>query len=142
MRVHVHWEEAHDDHEGWSWNRALYAYLHPRMKEILYLGKADGTTIRQRWKAPDKEQFWRALEEERRLFNHRVLVGAVVTDARLTRQALADIESMLIFAIEPWGNIASTRGRIYRPGLVVHNRGRAWPGPRWVRDTQEHVEFR
>jgi len=141
MNVHVYWEEAHDDHAGWNWNRALYAYLHPSTSEILYVGKADGTTVSARWSAADKERLWRDLERERGIFDHRVLVGEPVTSARLTRQALADIESLLIFAIEPWGNIASTRSRISRPGLVVRNHGRAWPGPQRVVDADQHVEI-
>jgi hypothetical protein len=142
MKVTVNWLLVHDDHEAWGWSRALYAYLRPTAREALYIGKADGTTVRARWNAADKEALWRDLEKKRGLSKHRVLVGQLSTGARLTRQLLADVESILIFAIEPWGNIASRQERIYTPGLVVRNLGAHWPGPRVLKDTAEHVEFR
>jgi hypothetical protein len=142
MHVDVNWLLVDDDDdEAWGWTCALYAYLHPTAPEILYIGKTDGTTVRGRLKATDKMNFWRDLERERGLFEHRVLIAEISTQARLTRQLLADVESLLIFAIEPWGNIAARRSRIDRPGLVVKNRGRYWPGPRALKDAPEHVEF-
>lgn len=142
MQVDVSWAlVADDNHDAWGWNCALYAYLHPKQREILYLGKADGTTVRARFTAPDKMRFWRDLEGKRRIYDHRMLVGQLSTKERLTRQLLADVESMLIFAIRPWGNISATRSRIFRPGLRVRNIGRPWVGPRKLKDTEEHVEF-
>lgn len=141
MKVTVNWLLVDDDHEAWGWSCALYAYLHPTDREVLYLGKADGTTVRGRWSAPDKDVLWKALEKERGILDHRVLIGGLSTDARLTRQLLADVESLLIFATEPWGNIASCNSRITRPGLVVKNVGRHWLGPTTLKDTEEHAEF-
>lgn len=142
MQVEIAWSLVADDkHDAWRSNRALYAYLHPRQREILYIGKADGTTVRARFTAPDKMRFWRDLERGRRIYEHRMLIGLISTKERLTRQLLADVESILIFSVQPWGNVSATRSRIFRPGLVVRNVGRHWTGPRLVKDTEEHVEF-
>ena len=35
--------------DRWEYNLSLYAILHPTEDEILYLGKADGCTVRHRW---------------------------------------------------------------------------------------------
>jgi hypothetical protein len=143
MRVDVHWQGVGDDGEAWDWTCGLYAYQHPRARELLYIGKADGTSIRGRWRAADKDGLWRDLERDRRIYQHRVLVGAfaLAPEMRLTRQLVADVESMLIFAVQPWGNIASCRSRICRPGLRVRNFGRVWPGPRDLKDARHYVEY-
>lgn len=133
MRARVRWHVVGDDSDPrWRNNCGLYAYLAPDSREILYLGKVDGCTVRQRWRAPDKMVFWRALERERSLFQHVVIVGEVelVADGgsapRLTRQKLADIESLLIMEVQPWGNVAARRSRISRPSMRVSCAG-AWP---------------
>jgi len=56
----------------WQDNCGLYAYLTTDQQEILYIGKVDGCTVRQRWNAPDKKVFWNALEKERNIFQHTV----------------------------------------------------------------------
>jgi hypothetical protein len=143
MRVDLHWQYLTDDGEAWDWTCGLYAYQHARARELLYIGKADGTSIRGRWRAADKDRLWRALERDRGIHEHRVLAGAfaLAPGTRLTRQLVADVESMLIFAVQPWGNIASCRSRICRPGLRVHNLGRDWPGPRDLEDAGDYVEY-
>lgn len=114
----------HDDHEGWDQLRCLYAYC-SRDREILYIGKCWGTTVRQRWQFESKPEFWSDLETQRRIFSHMVLVGTVALypGQRLTHQLLFDAESLLIHRLQPRGNIQSRLSRIERPGLVVHCRG-------------------
>jgi len=100
------WRDVNDgsgrwDHR-WDYSLALYAIIHPRTDEILYLGKADGRTVRARWNVADKHDcMWRRIEEERRIFKHGFLVAEFqMPDAmRLTRQVVCDIESMLISAL-------------------------------------------
>jgi len=121
------------DHR-WGYNLALYAVLHPRTDEILYLGKADGSTVRARWNAADKhDRVWRRIEQERGLFEHGFLIGEfqMPDGMRLTRQLVCDIESMLIYALQPWANTcnSASRGIYSRPGIVVSCRGH-WPHPR------------
>jgi hypothetical protein len=48
---------------------------------------------------------------------------------RLTKQLLEDVESLLIYRLQPWGNIRSSISRISRPGMIVRCRG-SWPHPR------------
>lgn len=48
----------------------LYGVIHPEEDQILYIGKADGSTVRQRWNADDKHnRVWQRMEEERGLMN-------------------------------------------------------------------------
>lgn len=109
----------------WSYTRALYAYLAPRTHEVLYIGKADGCSVRERWR--EKSAFWRDLERQRSIFSHGVIVAELEGDFRLTRQLLADIESLLIHRLQPWGNIQCRSSRNYsRPEMRVTCRG-AWP---------------
>lgn len=42
---------------------------------------------------------------------------------RLTGQLLADVESLLIYQEQPWGNIQSRISRNSRPGMRVHCSG-------------------
>jgi hypothetical protein len=138
MVVTVNWTliQGPDD-PRWQDNCGLYAYLTMDGEEILYLGKMDGCTVRERWRAPDKRAFWDALEKERRVFRHLVIVGDIHLQSdgsyspRLTRQMVADVESLLIYKVQPWGNIACTKSRTSRPGMFVTCEG-AWPPGRWI----------
>ena len=134
MSVKVKWRLVADADPAWRWTRVLYAYLHPSEPELLYIGKADGqkSDLLTRWRADDKRGFWEDLEAERQVFEHRVLVGVVHLEPgrRLSRQLLADIESLLISRTEPWGNIQAVTTRISRPGMEVRCVGRAWPASR------------
>lgn len=133
MLVQVRWNIITTEEDPrWRNNCGLYAYITTDGSEILYIGKVDGCTIRQRWSATDKMIFWRALERERRIFSHFVIVGEIglmATDAvtqRLTRQKLADMESLLIMNVQPWGNVMAKRSRISRPGMCITCAG-VWP---------------
>lgn len=129
MRAVIYWSHITEDRDArWSLVRVLYAYVSQNDHEILYIGKADGVTVRQRWNRLAKENFWKDLEQVRHIFKHAVLVGEIQMDAgcRLTRELLADIESLLIKHVGSWGNIQSRNSRISRPGLRVICRG-DWP---------------
>ena len=117
--------------DRWDYTLALYAVIHPRTDEILYLGKADGSSVRARWNAADKRyRVWRRIERERGIFKHGFIVGEfqVPDGMRLTRQLGYDIESMLIYKIQPWANSsnAASRGLYSRPGITLSCRG-YWP---------------
>jgi hypothetical protein len=127
MRIRLHWTrvDEDDDHELWDVSPVIYAYGHRR--EILYIGKADGTsTTRSRWNAADKDDVFDYFEE-RNIVNPRVLVGEFLYDGRLTREIVADVESLLIAKLRPRGNISAIRSRVERPGLYVHCTGACWP---------------
>lgn len=129
MLITVHWSPLDNEGESplWFANRGLYAYVGPK-NEMLYIGKVDGTTVRQRWNRSRKEAFWNDLERERGVFKTAVIFGEIEleTGSRLTRELLADIESLLIKRVQPWGNIQSRNTRIRRPDLHVRCAG-SWP---------------
>ena len=136
--VELRWTALRGDSDRW-WgiSPAIYAYLAPRADEILYIGKADGgSSVRRRWDAADKDEFWDDLEGQRGIFERRAIASEfwLSPGARLTSQLVCDVESLLISEIKPWGNIACRGDRIRRPGLVVRCRGQAWPGRRVFRD--------
>jgi hypothetical protein len=128
MKVKLHWTRLDDgEHHLWEACPAIYTYIYRR--EILYVGKVDGSsTVRSRWNAADKDNLFEFLEkqgiEQHRLWVH---VGEFEYDGRLTRQVVADVESLLIAGLRPRGNIASMRSRIARPGLNVRCLGVDWP---------------
>jgi len=134
MTVTVDWYPADEVEDAWDLRHCLYAYL-ARGGEILYIGKSWGVSVRGRWTRSAKPAFWNALERERHIFDHNAVVGLLElpSQRRLTEQLLADVESLLIYAEQPWGNIQSRRSRIQRPGLTVRSRG-DWPGRRAYRD--------
>lgn len=126
------------DNEAWDQLRCLYAYFSPHRGELLYLGKAWGKTVFERWKREAKNAFWNDLERERRIFEHSIRVGTIALHSgdRLTHALVKDIESLLIITLRPWGNIQNSKSRgISRPGLAVVCRG-DWPlRTRTFRDT-------
>lgn len=128
MKADVHWKYLSVGSSEWNRVRCLYAYRAPRASEILYIGKSWGVSVRQRWCRSGKESFWDDLERDRGLDQHRVMIGeiALPDGQRLTHQLLCDIESLLIYETQPWGNIQSRSSRISRPGLVVTCNG-DWP---------------
>lgn len=116
----------------WNLSRVLYLYTDIELDEVLYIGKAVNATVKQRWDAPDKMAFWRSLEKERGIHSHITIVGQINLQSsndfsRVTPQIIADVESLLIHQVNPWGNIQCARSRnISRPGMKVTCSG-AWP---------------
>jgi hypothetical protein len=129
--VIVNWQQPHSDLRLWNVCRGLYAYLNleeDEGNEILYIGKVDGTTVRQRWCRSGKKGFWDALENERQIYTHGIIVGLIGLQLgrKLSRELITDVESLLINRVCPWGNIQCQGSRISRPGLVVYCKG-DWP---------------
>lgn len=122
---------------SWSWARAedfelcrcLYAYLHPRTDNLLYLGKADRQSVGQRMKGRHKDDVYEYLEREHRVQKLRPLIGELLLDEkqRYSSALLADVESLLINQIAPPCNVSCIGSRIERPGLTVVCRGDWWP---------------
>jgi hypothetical protein len=123
MDVWVHWKELQRRRNRlWSANYALYAYLHPERDWLLYLGKAGGATVRQRLSGDHKHQLFRDLNKDYGIESVRVLVGVLELEAgrKRTSELLADVESLLIKRLLPYGNIKARSHRISRPGMRVH----------------------
>ena len=130
MDIRIHWRAIQStDDPAWQWRYAVYAYLAPDGEDILYIGKAEGTTVRKRWNDDDKMAFWRELEKERGIHRHAVIVGKVFLPRECDGDpdVLTDIESLLIYVEQPWGNIQCRKSRTCRPGMVIVCDG-DWPG--------------
>jgi hypothetical protein len=128
--VDIRWACLPDGDPRWHASGVLYAYVHDRRPVVYYLGKAWTTTVGERWDAPDKVSasgFWPWYSQEVSS-HHRVYIGEIETDMRLTHELLGDLESLLINAYKPGGNgtYTKTRGRYWREGLIVRNLG-SWP---------------
>lgn len=126
--AYVIWRHLKPRDDGWRRLRCLYAYLAPRTREILYIGKAWSVSVRARWSRSGKDAFWHDLERERGILKHAALLGEVLLphSKHLSHELLSDIESLLIHQVRPWGNIQARVSRIARPGFVVVCRG-LWP---------------
>ena len=138
MPTTVFWSLIKDNRDKkWAWSGCLYAYVDPDTEAICYIGKADGSasTVWVRYKAPDKERVYDIIEKKRGLFREdlAIIVGEIThTGAgsnRLTRELLADIESLLIWNVSPIGNHRNIFSRTCcRPGMIVECFG-DWPHP-------------
>lgn len=129
MLVTVEWTLLTDERDDlWRNSFCLYAYLHPARDWLLYVGKADYATVRNRLTGDHKASLFRDIRREYGVDEVRVIHGAFALDGggRRTSQLLADTESLLIKRLLPFGNIQSRRTRISRPGMRVHCLGE-WP---------------
>jgi hypothetical protein len=127
--VVLRWSFPFRENDDPRWHSyGLYAYLRPLHGEILYIGKAAGRTILQRFTDPDKRSLLRDLVKLRDIRGVRVITAQVEANQRITNQLILDVESLLIHKIKPWGNIQSGKSRgISRPGLWIVCTGKAWP---------------
>jgi hypothetical protein len=129
MDILVDWKTVNGKSDPlWQVRRGLYSYLHPKTFEILYVGKVDGTSVRGRWLRPAKSDFWEDLERERNIKTHMIIVGLLTLERtrRFSSELLADVESLLIARVLPWGNIQSRAKRISRKSMIVTCAGK-WP---------------
>src|SRR5207245_1895499 len=125
-RVEIPWIELRDDRDpGWRANLCVYAYLHPERDWLLYVGKADMQTVRQRLQGDHKADLFDFFWKRYGIDEVRVLQGDLVLEdgRRRSSELLADVEGLLIIRLQPPGNVASTRSRTYRPGLRVNCSG-------------------
>ncbi len=133
--ITIKWQDANRNSDCLRYNRALYAVLHPNGTEILYLGKADGSTVKSRRDADDKhERVWDRMDEELGLKKNGFIVGTfyLPEERRLTRELINDVESLLIHRIKPQLNTSSKDSRGYsRPGMAVRCEG-CWPLPQRI----------
>lgn len=99
---------------------------------IPLLGTGDRTTVRGRARYSAKPAVWDCLNQLSK--THCLIVAEIEVEQRLTRELLADIESLLIFEIQPCCNVQNTasRGKHGRAGMRVECCGKAWPLSRKV----------
>lgn len=129
LRVEIPWQSLEDDRDpAWRSNFCLYAYLHPERDWLLYIGKADYQTVRQRLHGDHKALLFGFFARKYGIHQVRVLQGDVLIEEgrRRTSQLLGLVESLLIMRLQPSANVVNTRSRSYRPGLRIHCTG-DWP---------------
>jgi hypothetical protein len=128
MGIEIFWKYVVDGDEELDLCRVLYAYVHPESEDILYIGKADRCTVRERLKGKHKKDVFEYLYNEFGMTEMGLLVGELMLPegSRYSSALLADIESLLIYNLEPLANIQNIGSRISRLGLVVSCSGE-WP---------------
>jgi len=128
MKIEIEWKYAVHGDEELDYCRVLYAYAHPDTEEILYIGKADLCSVKERLKGRHKEEIFKYLENELGITEMGLLVGEVILpeERNYSSALLSDIESLLIIALKPPANIQSTSSRVSRSGLTVSCTG-DWP---------------
>ena len=108
----------------------LYAGIERR--RILNIGKSEACSVRQRRRATDKLEMLERIAAVDPMW----MVASIELDYGevLTAELLDDLETMLILAHRPVGNIRSSRTRgAWRRGLLVRNEG-PWPDHRRLLD--------
>lgn len=128
MNIKVDWIYTGTDEESLGFSRVLYAYLHPESGDILYLGKADYCTVKERLSGQHKEAIFSNIVNDLKVSELHAVVGLLhlPSEKRFSSELLSDVESLLIMAVQPRYNQQSRHTRISRPGLVVNCTG-DWP---------------
>jgi hypothetical protein len=130
MNITLHWRYAGDpdDPEDWlDFVRVLYAYLDPKTRQPLYIGKADRSSVRDRLRGRHKEGVFDYLSSQGVSAMWAIVgIPLLPEGRRLSAQLLGDAESLLIATLQPPANIQSIRSRICRPGMVITCTG-DWP---------------
>lgn len=128
MNIKVEWQYTGDGEESLGFSRVLYAYLHPDTSEILYIGKADYCTVKERLSGAHKEAIFDEMIDDLRITEMHAIVGLLYLPEgrRFSSELLSDIESLLIIKVQPPYNKQSRLSRISRPGLEVLCSGE-WP---------------
>lgn len=131
MSIEIDWQYTGGSDENIEFSRVLYAYLHPNTSEILYIGKADHCTVRERLFGTHKEAIFDEMMNDLRITVLHAIVGVpcMPEGRRYSSELLADIESLLIIELQPTYNTQSRKSRISRPGMVVRCMG-DWPHER------------
>jgi hypothetical protein len=93
---------VNEGHELWHSSGLLYAFFCPDSNKLLYLGKAEGKTVGERWHADDKQRIHFELRRAG-YKKYNVLVGDLTIHGN-SNATLALVESVLIFEHRPFAN--------------------------------------
>lgn len=130
----IHWRPVTvEDQELADSSMVLYGYVTLEKNQIVYIGKADRSTVWERHRCASKAAVWgRIYAHFGRSEKCFVIVGelALPLGRRFSSALLSDIETLLISSLEPIGNRSAIATRISRPGTKVLCRGACWPLPR------------
>lgn len=128
MEVTIDWRWTTTlDDPCWLWDKALYAYFVD--ERLIYIGKAEASTVRQRLLARDKAKLRQEVYAEigGNLRRTKVLVGRPKGSSalRATKMVLRDLEGLFIRELKPKRN-ETVPVNVRRPGIRVRCTG-AWP---------------
>src|SRR5438445_7777850 len=73
--VTLDWYEPNE--EDWNEARCVYAYLEPETKKIIYIGKADDSSPRERWNGHERDGLFEFFKLELDLEECDVIFGEV-----------------------------------------------------------------
>ena len=127
----IHWQPVTiEGQEVADSTMVLYGYVTLEKNQIVYIGKADRSTVWERHRCRSKAPVWS------RIYSHFgrhekcfLIVGelAVPQGRRFSSALLSDVETLLISRLKPIGNRSAVATRISRPGTRVLCRGAWWP---------------
>jgi len=125
MNICIKWKKLSTFNQNFC--KVLYANIDILRDKIVYIGKADFCSVKERLNGKDKKGLYDYLKKND-IPKIRTIVGNIYleSDKKLSRELLIDIESLLVKRINPIGNIQSTKTRISRPGMRVFCEG-FWP---------------
>lgn len=129
MKIDIHWKYADNDtDEILQYRQVLYAYTDNLGKEIIYIGKADSCSVKERLGGTHKKGVFKYLETSLNFKEYGISVGMfdLPENKRLSPKIISDVESLLIYALKPKANIQSVNSRTSRPGIEVICYG-DWP---------------
>ena len=128
MNIEIDWQYTGEGEDNIDYSRVLYAYLHSRTSEILYIGKAGRCTVRERLLGEHKEAIFYNMINQLGISTLHAIVGvlSIPEQRKYSMELLSDVESLLIMKIQPVYNKQSRKRRISRPGMQVCCKG-AWP---------------
>lgn len=128
MEIEIDWSYVVDGDDQLDYCRVLYAYVHPETEEILYIGKADSCSVKERLKGKHKNEIFEYLRAEFGITSMGLLVGEIIIPEgrKYSSELLSNIESLLIYSLQPSANIQGIYSRISRPGLTISCTGH-WP---------------
>lgn len=138
LNVTITWRPVSEEAD-WDERRCMYAYANPAellsTRGIVYVGKADSQSVRERWNDHGRDGLLDELGEV------LVLVGTidVVDGTRLTERLLDDIEGLLIFFLDPVGNRKGPT--TLRAGLVITNEGNWYGEDVMATDAVDEADF-
>jgi hypothetical protein len=107
--------------------RTLYAIVKPGTTKILYLGKAYGSSVWDRWQCTNKLNIGKRCGMPKGDLNIGPLIAMIHTSLTTTPKLIDDIERLLLFILQPCGNEKCVDSiNLYHRELIVECSG-DWP---------------
>ena len=128
MHVTLRWAWLEDESAPeWNTSNCLFAFADPESDEILFLGTATGSTVRERCEAGTLEPMWTDLRGIG-IDHVSVLVGKpdTVSGEPIAARTLSDAAALLVAELQPSGNAPEADTAAPAAGFQVECAG-DWP---------------